>query len=78
MACIDYLAFHNDVEREFDYFPSITNYELSSIEKLDGTYRDILTDWLSDNGYVGTNARTLYASDYSSDLPQFSTSSIVW
>lgn len=66
IACLDYLAFHTDTNRDYDYFPSIGN---QSPEALSKNYREILRDWLISEGYnTGTE---LNANSYLSSLEVF-------
>ena len=58
IAVIDYLVFHTNKNRYYDYFPTNAgNY----VAKLEGNYRVLLRDWLAEKGYI---TKTLYASDY--------------
>ena len=75
IAAIDYLAFHTNARREYNYFPSVKNYQINEIEKLDGTYRGILCSWLKKNGYA-SGEKTLSSENFSSSLPKFSKDSI--
>lgn len=67
IACIDYLAFHTNSSRYYDYFPENAG---EYIGVLDNNYRIILRDWLKNNGY--NTSKLMKASDYSSDLTEFS------
>ena len=61
IACIDYLLYHTNTSRNYDYFPTFNE---SSVAKLDKNYREILRDWLIDNGY--NQGKELNRDDYSS------------
>ncbi|MFA5687239.1 MAG: 5'-nucleotidase C-terminal domain-containing protein [Bacilli bacterium] len=61
IACLDYLAFHTNSARYYDYFPDNNGAFISS---LSDNYRIILYNWLKNNNYnTGTE---LKASDYAS------------
>lgn len=75
IACLDYLAFHTNSSRYYNYFPSVANYELSEMECLSKNYREILKDYLLDNDY-DKDGKQLSYSNYSSSLPRFSSSTI--
>ncbi|MCR5184687.1 MAG: metallophosphoesterase [Bacilli bacterium] len=66
IACIDYLAYHTNDYRVFDYFPSFSG---QAVDQLDDNYRVILKNWLIRNGY--NSGRYLYASDFSSSNDSF-------
>ena len=67
IAVIDYVYFHTNSSRDYDYFSETGG---SSTIKLSKNYREILRDWLIENHYnTGT---LLNASNYSSDLWQHS------
>lgn len=67
IATIDYLAFHTNERRFYDYFPDNNgNY----IAKLDLNYREILRDYLLDNYF--NSGVTLSSGDYSSRLSNHS------
>lgn len=66
VACIDYLAFHTNSRRYYDYFPDNNgNY----VAKLTKTYRNILIDWLKDEGYA--DGRVLFNTQFSSTMAPF-------
>ena len=67
VACIDYLAFHTDANRTYDYFPENNGRFLG---KLSDNYRIILKKWLKNNGY--SSGTKLSSSDYSSYNQEFS------
>ena len=62
---IDYVYFHTNSNRDYDYFSSTGGTSTVTLAK---NYREILRDWLIDNHYNTDTA--LRASDYSSDLWQ--------
>ena len=67
VACIDYVAFHCNSERDYDNFPG---FEVVDYLKKDGeiyTYRNILKDYLLNNP-----EKTFNSSYYSFDNPIFS------
>ena len=65
IAVIDYVYFHTNSNRDYDYFSSTGGTSTVTLTK---NYREILRDWLIDNHYnTGTALR---ATDYSSDLWQ--------
>ena len=65
IAVIDYVYFHTNSNRDYDYFSSTGGTSTVTLAK---NYREILRDWLIDNHYNTDTA--LRASDYSSDLWQ--------
>lgn len=67
IALLDYLYFHTNTERYFDYFPTTGG---TSTIKLSKNYREILRDWLISKGYA--SGTSLNSSDYSSSLWQHS------
>lgn len=50
IACIDYLAFHTNKYRYYDYFPSMRNQD-TAVQHLSKNYRETLRDWLIENQY---------------------------
>ena len=66
IAVIDFLIYHMNVNKEFDFFPSFTG---NPIGHLNDNYRVILKNWLSKNGYK--NGKELNSYDFSSDQDQF-------
>lgn len=66
IAVIDYLAFHTNANRYYDYFSSFDGHPVGCLKD---NYRIILRNWLSENGY--TDGKALYASDYSSSVSSF-------
>ena len=48
IACLDYLAFHTDDSRDYDYFDDNNGNYLGT---LTNNYRIILKNWLTDKGY---------------------------
>ena len=77
VACIDYLAFHTNSRRYYDYFPSMTDHDITSLPKLDKTYRLILKDWLLDSGYDDPE-KPLWSTDYRSWRSKFNKNEIVF
>ena len=69
VACLDYLMFHTNSSRYYDYF-SDNNGKYVGV--LEDNYRIILKDWLIEKGYV--NGKQLNSGDYSSSLVDFSRS----
>ncbi len=67
IAVLDYLAFHSNESRSYNYFPSV-GYT-TPIGTLKYNYRVILGNWLNKNGY--NKGKTLKASDYSNSVDQF-------
>lgn len=65
IAVIDYLYFHTDTNRFYDYFPETGG---QSTTKLSKNYRVILKDWLKKNNY--NQGEALDPSYYSSSLWQ--------
>lgn len=72
VACIDYLCFHTNSNRYYDYFPTSGG---TYITTLDENYRVILKEWLINNGYAAGKA--LSSSDYSSSLWAFDRTQLV-
>ena len=72
IACIDYLLYHTNAKRYFDYFPSFTGEPLGH---LSDNYRIILKNWLIDNGY--STGKQISSSDYSSSLDCFDTGKLI-
>ena len=71
IACLDYLAFHTDADRYYDYFKSVVKYtDIDLVPHLQKNYREVLVDWLKDNDY-NEDGHPLYDSDYSADYRQF-------
>ena len=67
IACIDYLAFHTNSNRYYDYFPTNAgNY----VGVLDGNYRTILRQYLKDGGFG--NGTSLSQYDYLSSQTRYS------
>lgn len=65
IAVLDYLYFHTDESRDYDYFPASADTSTTTLSK---NYREILRDWLKGKGY--NTGGGLKASDYSSSLWQ--------
>ena len=75
VAVIDYLLFHTNSSRDYDYFSfdSSNMQIIGSLKKANGDtyiYRDICSD------YVKTLSGTIYASDYNKTLDEFKAPSI--
>lgn len=65
IAVIDYVYFHTNTNRDYDYFSETGGTSTTTLNK---NYREILRDWLLTNRYnLGAG---LYASNYSSSLWQ--------
>lgn len=71
IAIIDYVYFHTNSSRYYDYFPTTGGTSTITLYK---NYREILRDWLISNGY--NTGKALKASDYSSSLWAHSQSSL--
>ena len=67
IACLDYLVFHTNARRYYDYFPDNKGLYLNTLSK---HYRQILREWLIDNGY--NNGKLMSADDFDSGLTSFS------
>lgn len=66
IAVIDYVAFHTDTNRNYNFFPDNNgNY----IDTLDDNYRIILKNWLKDNGYAA--GKELNINNYQYYQPKF-------
>ena len=63
IACLDYLLYHTNNDRYYNYFTSFTG---ETIGQLSDNYRLILRSYLLSNGY--NNGKELRASDFSSSL----------
>ena len=71
IAILDYLAFHTNDSRSYDYFSDNNgNY----VGVLDKNYRIILKDWLHEKGYDA--GKGLCSAEYNSNLPQFKRNNI--
>ena len=62
IAVIDYLYFHTNENRYYDYFPNTGGTSVTTLNK---NYREILRDWLKAKNYL---AGGLNSSDYLSSL----------
>ena len=52
IACLDYLAFHTNANRSYDYFKSVVQYtDIDTVPHLQKNYREVLVDWLKANDY---------------------------
>ena len=69
IACLDYLLFHTNSYRYYDYFKSFNG---TTTGQLSLNYRLILREWLLDNGY--NNGKSLDPYDYSSTLAAYNRS----
>ena len=67
IAVIDYVYFHTNSERNYDYFYQTGGTSTVTLQK---NYREILRDWLIDNNY--NNGTSLKSSSYYSSLWQHS------
>lgn len=63
IACLDYLLFHTNDNRYYNYFSSFAGVTLG---ELSANYRMILRQWLISNGY--SQGKSLDPSDFSSSL----------
>ena len=69
IAVIDYIYFHTNEERDYDYFYQTGGTSKVTLEK---NYREILRDWLKEHGY--NNGKELTPSDFSSSNWEFNNS----
>lgn len=67
VACLDYLAWHTDENRTYDYFPNATLKEVVKKDGVSYTYREMLKDYLLDNP-----DKTFKAGDYTTSNLRFS------
>lgn len=66
IACLDYLAFHTNASRNYDYFPSIEEQTPKTLSK---NYREIIRGWFKTNNYdKGTE---LNLRDFDNDVSRF-------
>lgn len=72
IACLDYLTFHTNSNRYYDYFPDNNGEYLGALSE---NYREILKDWLIDNGY--NSGKRLSLGDYYSGIDQFNRDTFV-
>ena len=77
IACIDYLAFHTNKDRNYDYFPSMANRDISSLSHLENNYRTILCNWLKANEY-NLNTKTLDSKVFDESNNMFNKYDVVW
>ncbi len=68
VAVIDYLLFHTNSARYYNYFPSFRNV----MGTLSNNYRVLLKNWLISNGY--NTGKAMEADDYSSSVSMFNRS----
>ena len=66
IAVIDYLLFHTNEARYYNYFRSFNG---EYVAKLDDNYRIILKNYLIDNGY--SSGKRLSSSNYSNSIDKF-------
>ena len=66
IAVLDYLLFHTNTSRDYDYFD---HFDGNPDSELSLNYRVILREWLKSNGYA--TGKALKSSDYSSSLSSF-------
>lgn len=66
IACLDYLLYHTNEDRIYDYFKSFNG---TVVGELSINYRLILRQWLIDNGY--NNGKYLASSSFSSYSTSF-------
>ena len=76
VACLDYLAFHTNEARNYDYFPSMANKDISKIPHLTNNYRTILKNYLVNNDY--DKGKQLSSSDYYSSVSIFNKNELVF
>ena len=69
IACLDYLLYHTNSNRYYNYFYS---FDGTTVGQLSLNYRLILREWLISNGY--NNGKLLSSSDYSSYNDSFNRS----
>ena len=67
VACLDYLAFHTNSNRDYDYFKDNNG---RYIGKLSDNYRIILKEWLIESGY--SKGALLDSDNFSSSISTFS------
>ena len=65
IACIDYLAFHCNSNRDYNYFPSVTSIGYLTKNDQYYTYREITAD------YMRNTSGTISSSSYSDNLDHF-------
>lgn len=69
VAILDYLFFHTDTSRYYDYFPDSNGHYIKTLSK---NYREITKWWLKDYKHFDLEANTLSYSDYTNGLAQHS------
>ena len=72
IAVLDYLYFHTNESRNYDYFPTSADTSTVTLSK---NYREILRDWLKAKGY--NTSAGLRASDFSSSLWEYNRTAFV-
>lgn len=72
IAVLDYLLFHTNSNRYYDYFSTFTGV---TVDELNSNYRLILKSWLTNNGY-SSGTKILSSDDYSSSSTDFNKSAI--
>ena len=73
IAVIDYLAFHTNSSRSYDFFPDNNG---AYVAKLTLNYRDILVGWLKRNNYNTPSGPTLSASNFYDNVDRHDRSTI--
>ena len=66
IAVLDYLLYHTNDRRYYDYFSSFTGTTVASLQD---NYRIILKNWLKNNGY--NDGKSIDSRDYSSSLYEY-------
>lgn len=69
IACLDYLLYHTNTSRYYNYFPS---FDGTTVGHLNNNYRVILKNYLIDNSY--NTGKHLSSDNYSSSLDKFNRS----
>lgn len=72
IGVLDYMAYHTNTSRYYNYFPSFDGTPLAELSK---NYRIILKDWLISNGYNAGS--TIRASDYENSISCFNKNTIL-
>lgn len=71
IACLDYLLYHTNSNRYYNYFNSFTGVTVGELSK---NYRIILREWLLANGY--NSGKALNSGDYSNSVDRFNRSNL--